>query len=212
MRDHVVIISLDDVFSRMLELEFRLFQLSARVIRDAEEAFFADVALLDLDSMPAPINGTYSRMIGFTRSSVLSADDARRQCAMILHRPFQMDILRREVFDILHQDRSGARENDRVFIEVKKAERLEYEKLMLKDGHLSCGEKKLALSNHEARILEALIAKKGEAVSREELSALIGESSANKVDVYICYLRKKTENAFGVRLIGTVRKKGYRLL
>ena len=212
MRDHVVIISLDDVFSRMLELEFRLFQLSTRVIRDAEEVFFAEVALLDLDSMPAPTNGTYSRMIGFTRSSALSADDARRQCAMILHRPFQMNILRREVFDILHQNRSEPRESDRILIDVNKPERHEHIRLILKDGKLFYGEKNLSLSNHEARILEALIAKKGEAASREELSALIGESSANKVDVYICYLRKKIENAFGVRLIGTVRKKGYRLL
>ena len=84
---------------------------------------------------------------------------------------------------------------------------------MLKDGHLSCGEKKLALSNHEARILEALIAKKGEAVSREELSALIGESSANKVDVYICYLRnnKIQLNEYEITMITVKKDKSIKL-
>ena len=56
MRDHVVIISLDDVFSRMLELEFRLFQLSTRVIRDAEEVFFAAEEVFLPEELPLAVS------------------------------------------------------------------------------------------------------------------------------------------------------------
>jgi len=49
----------------------------------------------------------------------------------------------------------------------------------------------------------------GEPVSRERIAEGIGESSANKVDVYICYLRRKLEQVTGLRVIRTVRGKGY---
>ena len=45
--------------------------------------------------------------------------------------------------------------------------------------------------------------------SKEELLSCIGESAANKLEVYICYLRRKTETGDGYRLIRTVRGKGY---
>ena len=42
-----------------------------------------------------------------------------------------------------------------------------------------------------------------------ELSKLIGGASGNMCDVYICMLRKKIDDQFGVKLIYTVRGKGY---
>lgn len=210
MRSQIAIISLDDLFSRMLELEFQFYQLSVKVIKDAEKIFSSDVALLDLDTMPAPTNGSYFRMIGYTRSSALSSDDARRQCAMILHRPFEMNILRREVFDILHQKQSDRNECENTLVEVKNENITSA--LILKEGKLLCSGVNVPLSKHETQILQALLEKKGEAVSREALSSLIGKSSANKVDVYICYLRRKIESACGCRVIGTVRGKGYKIL
>ena len=46
-------------------------------------------------------------------------------------------------------------------------------------------------------------------VRSEELSE--SSESSNRLEVYICYLRKKLEQLTGIRLIRTVRGIGYRL-
>lgn len=69
----------------------------------------------------------------------------------------------------------------------------------------------IVLSEYEARLLLRLCQSKGEAVSREELNLLLGASSGNIADVYICRLRKKLEEIDGHRRIFTVRSKGYRI-
>ena len=63
-------------------------------------------------------------------------------------------------------------------------------------------------------MMRILMAHRGEIVSREMLeSALQGEgkTDSNKVEVYLCFLRRKIERPLGLRLITTVRGKGYRL-
>lgn len=57
--------------------------------------------------------------------------------------------------------------------------------------------------------MQCLLEHRGESVSRDEISTVIGESSANKTEVYICFLRRKLEETFGDRIIKTVRGKGY---
>ena len=85
---------------------------------------------------------------------------------------------------------------------------------MLDETRLQCGEDVLRLSPTEAAMMRTLIAHRGEVVSREMLeSALQGEgkTDSNKVEVYLCFLRRKIERPLGLRLITTVRGKGYRL-
>jgi len=66
-------------------------------------------------------------------------------------------------------------------------------------------------SFEDHQVLELLLSERGETISRERISEQIGESGANKVDVYMCYLRRKFEAAVGAPLISTVRGRGYRL-
>lgn len=78
------------------------------------------------------------------------------------------------------------------------------------------GGETVALSKTEWKMLSllTLAARRGKAVSREELGAAIGhhsEKGGNIVDVYICRLRKKIEFPIGRRLIFTVRGEGYSL-
>jgi hypothetical protein len=80
----------------------------------------------------------------------------------------------------------------------------------LTDGVLSVLGKPVPLTPAEAAILNCLYARRGEAVSRAELSALLG-GGGNSVEVYICKLRAKIEKPLGRRMILTVRGKGYRL-
>lgn len=61
-------------------------------------------------------------------------------------------------------------------------------------------------------MLDLLYENRGVPVSREEALSLVFDEAGggtNVVDVYVNYLRAKIDHPFGVRLITTVRGKGY---
>lgn len=209
MEYQVVILSADEIFARMLEIEFRMQNLSVLVAEELAARDYSSVVLLDLDSATPPSPGCYGQMIGFTKdSALLTTMDSHRQCSMILHRPFEVRLLRREVLSCLAQDpaapviyttRLDSVSERELFLDREK------QTLSVDDGH------EIALTPVEYKIMDCLLSNRGRIVSKEELSALIGESSANKTEVYICYLRRKTDTQGGMRLIRTVRGKGYRI-
>ena len=63
----------------------------------------------------------------------------------------------------------------------------------------------------EFSVFSLLLSKRGENVSREEISAAIGAGNSNEADVYICFLRRKLERG-GKRMILTARGVGYKLI
>jgi two-component system OmpR family response regulator len=69
------------------------------------------------------------------------------------------------------------------------------------------------LTPREFDVLEVLVRRAGRPVSRKELLSAVwsgdADVSANVVDVYVGYLRKKLEAPQGPRLIRTVRGKGF---
>ena len=77
------------------------------------------------------------------------------------------------------------------------------------------GPTELELSTKEFALLELLLRRRGEALSRGQLLEgaweLGFESRSNLVDVYVRYLRDKIDRPFGRRSIETVRGIGYRL-
>ena len=77
------------------------------------------------------------------------------------------------------------------------------------------GETELELSAKEFALLELLLRRRGEALSRGQLLEgaweLGFESRSNLVDVYVRYLRGKIDRPFGCHSIETVRGVGYRL-
>lgn len=79
------------------------------------------------------------------------------------------------------------------------------------DGEtVSRGEKSVRLTPREAACFRILYRRRGETVSREELSGPAG-SRSNLADVYVGYLRKKLRPLFGDGVILSVRGKGYSL-
>lgn len=78
------------------------------------------------------------------------------------------------------------------------------------DGAVTVGGRAVTLTPAERSIFDCLYARRGEAVTREELSALL-EGGGNIVDVYVCRLRAKIEEPLGRRVIRTVRGVGYRM-
>lgn len=73
----------------------------------------------------------------------------------------------------------------------------------------------ISLSSREFALLESLIRHKGAILSRTQLENQVWdfgfEGGSNIVDVYIRYLRKKTDDPFEKKLIHTVRGAGYTL-
>jgi len=200
MNCQIAIYSRDAVFARMLELEFLTRNMSVITLERPSEEIFSEVALLDLDSAAAPDAASYGRMIGFTRGAALADDGTRRLCSMILRRPFEMRLLRREVLGEVGGKAELSAEAParqmRLFLDAKRS-------FLWIDGQ------KIALTPRECAVVGCLLKNRGNPVSRQTLSACIGESATNKTDVYICYLRRKLEAVCSQRLIHTVRGKGY---
>jgi DNA-binding response OmpR family regulator len=77
---------------------------------------------------------------------------------------------------------------------------------------LRAGEE-IPLSAKEYAILEYLMLNRGAVLSREKIENHVWnfdyEGGTNVVDVYISYLRKKIDEGRAVRLIHTVRGRGY---
>ncbi len=75
----------------------------------------------------------------------------------------------------------------------------------------------LHLTAKETEVLQYLYRRRGQTCTREEILTDLwgypgGEASTNVVDVYIRYLRKKIDQTFDVRLLRSVRGKGYTIL
>jgi two-component system OmpR family response regulator len=77
------------------------------------------------------------------------------------------------------------------------------------------GDVELELSSKEFALLEALMRRPGQAVSRLQLLESAWdmgyENRSNLVDVYVRYLRQKIDRPFGRHALETVRRVGYRL-
>ena len=199
MRGNILILSEDAVFARMLELELEAMRFSVQ-INSIANGRQNDIILVDLDSASIPQKmGDGARIVGFTRHFEVSSLDAERRCSMILHRPFQMRLLREEVALL---DIAEEREEQRG---------TENPEITLNGNTLTLGEKVVTLRPKEAKVMSCLLANRGTAVSREMLSNLIGESSTNKTDVHVCYLRRKIATVSEKSIIKTVRNQGYKI-
>lgn len=81
------------------------------------------------------------------------------------------------------------------------------------DSHCAAyrGER-VSLSKKEFALLKILMDNKGTIVSRDEAASVFTtekDSGSNIVDVYVKYLRQKIDEHFGIKLITSVRGKGY---
>lgn len=77
------------------------------------------------------------------------------------------------------------------------------------------GNREIELSRKEFALLEYLARNKGRVVSRPMIAQAVWESETtlytNVIDVFVAYLRKKVDEDFSLKLIHTVRGKGFML-
>ncbi len=203
MQYQVAILSADEGFARMLEVEFSLLGLRVLTAKEMGTEDRAQVVILDLDSAVPPSVGVCKRLIGFSRKPAIRAEGARR-CSMILRRPFRVSLLREEILS--EMGRGLYRESSPVKPNVPPKRKLA---LDMKNRALLGGEQPIPLSPQEFRLMQCLLEKRGRTASYAELQKRLGGEDANRLRVYICHLRSKTKSLREGGLIQTVRGQGY---
>ena len=207
MKKAVMILSDDARFSRLLSLELADIGIEtvaeSRVPSESDEIY----AIIDLDNAEKyllPENISFKMKIGFTKSDDYAAETNYAKCSQILHRPFPMN----ELYSLL-----GHKSNKQKTIKASSA-RLENKHNQLEvdsSKNAIWGDTKIPLSENEYKILSALCANRGKIVEREKIRSILAFEDGNMGDVYICHLRRKIDNKLGLKLIYTVRGKGYML-
>ena len=208
---HIVMYTEDQRFSRMMHLEFSALGATVQTL-SAEEAarekqkadlFIVDAALLLRGILPKTEGETV--LLGYPEELArISSQELTRYYVVV--RPFIVAEFTEALF-IRGEEYSPLRlrpphvEHPSDNLALDDDARIAYYK----------GEK-IELTQREFALLQLLLERKGEAISRAEILSTVFEDSGentNVVDVYINYLRKKIDAHFGIRLISTVRGCGY---
>ena len=209
----VCIVSLDKVFSRMLELELGEIPLSVKVINEKLSSASlnvscnSDLVIFDADYYDGDLDFVEKSKLPF----VVISNTTRPFVGNVkeyFERPFLVSEFVECIKGLLCSE-----ENDTI---VQLRPVLENTYVMEFDPFLKqvkIGEKIIKFSPKEFSLLSLLCKNKGRIVSRKEvLDTVWGEDydESNNVDnVYINYLRNKLDSHLGVKMIYTVRGKGY---
>lgn len=202
------IISDEPRFYRMLSLE--LAELNVIVVvdfnstnSDDELYVIADIDNCSVDELKEVSPNT--TLIGYSGDLEDVADKAAL-CGATLHRPFRMSELMSYI-----DNRVVARRPSTFGKAIEKSVLPLSLTIDAVSHSARFGDLMIPLSDNEFKVLEALVDKRGEAVTRETIDSLLGVTDGNMGDVYICHLRRKIDNKLGLKLIYTVRGKGYML-
>lgn len=209
MNVRLLVLSRDDLFARMLynvacEYYPDVMLLSSDAPLPAEKD--GDVFLVEPDRLPALRitelkQRKNTRFILFSKTAIRLESIERIEA--VFERPFPTAMLREALVKL------GGAAEARSQSKGMMAER----GLVFRGNTFYCDGVPLALTVTEHLLLSRLYDSRGETVSKDELTSCLwdGDSHSNNLNVYISYLRKKLDDAFGVRLIKTVRGEGFRL-
>ena len=195
--------SKDELFASMLGTEIESLGSEYKTVSEK-----AEISIVDLDTFLLTERFNNSHIIGFSRNEKLLPEKTIEKCAVLLHRPFLVEDLKKLIKD--YADKGEALTDYTLKTTVIDDMG---EIFMLDNGSssLQLGEKKIHLSSNEYAILNKLYDNLGASVSREELNKVLSSAAGNMCDVYICRLRTKLESDGNKRFIFTVRGKGYML-
>ena len=202
LKKKAIIVSQNSKLSK--QIEYELLLLGYNVKNNTNDAYntFIDSDLLIYDSTSLPIDSSpiskaaYNIFIASENSEMSHTHGFDKT----LKYPFLLEEFHNAV--ISSQSYTTAEENkdqknDKVILLNKRNNSVVFKNTVI------------ALSENELRTLTLLCENSGNCVTRETLSDYLGAKDGNMADVYICHLRRKLENPFGVKIIYTVRSKGY---
>lgn len=206
----VMIITDDIVFARMIALELAREKINASVSRITEiQRNFKGLYIADADYISEK---TVERLISdFTDNVVLFSYSSpavfiNTKNVIWLLRPFIIAEFTVKISDILN--------GKSIIPEVTALIPPVSGKLLLEgNGSINFCGKNILLTRREYELLEYLYKNCGRYVTRDEAVTNVWNyeftGNTNVVDVYIRYLREKIDENAGVKLIYTVRNKGY---
>ena len=250
MSAFAIILSENEIFSRMLSHELSYMRIDSICVGDADEIDSDgdyDIILADLEVFG---NGQLKKALGNKKAVELSNKSIGDNevlvigwsgvdtpeyyedfslCSAFLHRPFLMSDLRYIIagyFSLgqISSSSSVVNDDNGYLAYISRLRRIaeisgkRFDEDNREERCLSCdsesmnaiyGEKKFPLSEYEYKVLSLLCERRGDVVTREEISKMLGGEMSNMCDVYICHLRRKIDSALGLKLILTVRGKGY---
>ena len=181
------IVTTDEILADALEVMLGEFGFDDVKVRQSLTAS-AEPALVDLDTVGA--NG---------QNNIITLSSDKNKGANIL-RPFSEPELKAALAPFL----DDPKKND-----AKGAERTAGAPVLCPGGVIYSGEF-IGLSPAEERIMKLLVEKQGCCVSSSEIAgAIADDANENSVRVYVRFLRRKLDFAFGEHIIYTVRGKGY---
>ena len=206
----ICVITDDRKFHRMLELE--LSEMGFEIIDENKLSSYRDGPVLcDLDFYSEDKLRLLSQshtIYGWSRNDIDSIPSASL-CFCVFNRPFLISELKQSLEKFSRGEKTQKKQP---------AKQQRVSELGRRKNILTCNyEKKEAifgvhtipLSPSETEVLKLLCDRRGETVSRNELSKLFDNHDGNISDVYICKLRAKIDNVLGVKFIYTVKGKGY---
>ncbi len=206
----VCIITDDRKFHRMLELE--LSEQGFEMIDQENLDFCRECFVLcDLDFCPYERIRLLSQshaICGWSRGNI-DRIEAASLCFFVFSRPFLISELKLslEKFSI------GDKTPNKQTVKQQRVSELGRRKNILTCNYdkreAVFGSHIIPLSPAETEVLKILCDRRGEVVSRDDLSALFANPNGNISDVYICKLRAKIDNTLGVKFIYTIKGKGY---
>lgn len=216
--ENVIIVSADTVFARMLELELRKEHIHAKTVTDVTgtpaliyltssyplSVFDADLLGNEPPSDSPVLKKSSSRFVVFSREK---PDLFPENAAAFFIRPFDIRSFVGTIKKLLSGNEEAKEE-----MNIKKTPHF---KLDFKTKRVIYGDVTVRLSSKEFELFALLYSKKGKTVTKDEIKkeiwSDISNTPSNIDNVYIRYLREKLDNTLGLRLIYTVRNKGYML-
>ena len=212
----LVVVSTDRALIRLVALECREMAVSMHSMEQLPQRTENSALLLDLDGVgmsEALMTSEAVVAAGICRDASSLPAELRAKMSHVLPRPFRTHQLRALIGQLCGR------------MDVYTPEPVEYAPRPLinvselamrmeNDTELLLGEQTIRLTPTEGAMMRLLIDRRGQTVSKEQLQVCLTSSDAestNKLEVYVCFLRRKIERPTGLRLITTVRGKGYRL-
>ena len=202
------IVSADNRFARMLTIEIQ--SLGIEIVDSYDMVGVGDVSyvIADLDSVSEAELLEYSQnaiLIGFSHRNENDIHERAYLCEEFFKRPFSM----RDFLTLFGGERKSM--TQRVYTKKESAQNTAILSVSDIDKAAVWGDQLIPLSDNEYRVLSLLCDNRFQLVERERIYALLGAQDGNMGDVYICHLRKKIDNRLGLKLIYTIRGKGYML-
>lgn len=202
------IISDDARFAHMLSISLTSLGFTVSDRSSLFEGSEFDYIIVDLDTVDESELLKYSQsavLIGFSNKSENEIFEKATLCEEFFQRPFLM----RDFLSIFGDNKRIL--IDRTYPKREAFKKPNYLTVSELDKAAIWGDQLIPLSDNEYKVLSLLCENRREVVERERIYAELGAEDGNMGDVYICHLRRKLDNKLGIKLIYTIRGKGYML-